>query len=121
VNAAGNLRLPDPMLSRPGTLPLGSGYGYEVKWDGFRAIVSTVAGLQVRSRRGWTMTDRLASSPNCRRGWFSTANGSHWESTGSRACRASSERVLYGHDGIAVTFVIFDVLVRRRRSTMHLP
>jgi ATP-dependent DNA ligase len=31
------MRLPDPMLARPATLPLGSGYSYEVKWDGFRA------------------------------------------------------------------------------------
>jgi len=30
------------MLLRPGTLPLGSGYSYELKWDGFRALVSTV-------------------------------------------------------------------------------
>jgi len=33
------LRLPDPMLSRPGPLPTGSGWSFEVKWDGFRAIV----------------------------------------------------------------------------------
>ena len=26
------MRLPDPMLSRPGMLPPRSGYGYEVKW-----------------------------------------------------------------------------------------
>jgi len=32
------------------------GFAYEVKWDGFRAIVSTVNGLRVRSRRGWDMT-----------------------------------------------------------------
>jgi ATP-dependent DNA ligase len=44
--------LPDPMLARSASLPLGSGYSYEVKWDGFRAIVSTENGLQVRSRRG---------------------------------------------------------------------
>jgi hypothetical protein len=46
------LRLPDPMLSRPGPLPSGSGWSYEVKWDGFRAIVSTEDGFRVRSRRG---------------------------------------------------------------------
>jgi ATP-dependent DNA ligase len=28
------------MLARPDRLPLGD-YSYEVKWDGFRAIVST--------------------------------------------------------------------------------
>ena len=30
-----------------------------MKWDGFRAIVSTEDGLRVRSRRGWRMTSRL--------------------------------------------------------------
>ena len=53
------LRLPDPMLSSPGRLPVDSGWSYEVKWDGFRAVVSTEDGLRVRSRRGWRMTSRL--------------------------------------------------------------
>ena len=53
------MRLPDPMLSRPGTLPLGANYAFEVKWDGFRAIVPTIDGLRVRSRRGWNMTERV--------------------------------------------------------------
>jgi hypothetical protein len=30
-----------------------------VKWDGFRAIVSTEAPLGVRSRRGWDMTEQV--------------------------------------------------------------
>jgi hypothetical protein len=32
---------------------------YEVKWDGFRAIVSTEGPLRVRSRRGWDMTEHV--------------------------------------------------------------
>jgi bifunctional non-homologous end joining protein LigD len=40
-------------------MPLGSGWSYELKWDGFRAIVSTEDGLAVRSRRGWNMTQVL--------------------------------------------------------------
>ena len=46
------------MLVRPDRLPRGD-YGYEVKWDGFRAIVSTENGLEVRRRRGWEMGERL--------------------------------------------------------------
>jgi len=34
------MRVPEPMLLRAGVLPLGSGYWYELKWDGFRALVS---------------------------------------------------------------------------------
>jgi bifunctional non-homologous end joining protein LigD len=47
------------MLSRPGPIPTGPGWRYEVKWDGFHALVSTVDGLRVRSRRGWNMTEQL--------------------------------------------------------------
>jgi ATP-dependent DNA ligase len=50
--------LPEPMLARTDRLPRGD-FAYEVKWDGFRALVSTEEGLLVRSRRGWNMTDRL--------------------------------------------------------------
>jgi ATP-dependent DNA ligase len=53
------LRLPDPMLARSAPLPTGVGWSYELKWDGFRAIVSTEDGLRVRSRRGWNMTPVL--------------------------------------------------------------
>ena len=115
------MRLPDPMLSRPGTLPLGSGYAYEVKWDGFRAIVSTVAGLQVRSRRGWTMTDRLGELAELPKGLVLDGELVALGENGLPSFPRLSERVLHGHDGIAITYVIFDVLVRRRQSTMHLP
>ena len=63
-----------PMLSRTGELPTGDGWSYEVKFDGFRALVSTEDGLQVPSRRGWNMTGgRSPSSVSSRRrpspGW----------------------------------------------------
>ena len=71
------------MIGAPGSHSLGSGGGicgaapstharplradgdwsYEVKWDGFRAIVSTEgAPLRARSRRGWDMTDLSSRS-----------------------------------------------------------
>jgi hypothetical protein len=40
-------------------LPTRGDYAYEVKWDEFRAIVSTEGALRVRSRRGWDMTERV--------------------------------------------------------------
>jgi hypothetical protein len=47
-----------PMLTRSGSLPTRGDWAYEVKWDGFRAIVSTEGTpLRVRSRRGWDMTE----------------------------------------------------------------
>jgi ATP-dependent DNA ligase len=47
--------LPQPML----LIPSGDGWAFELKYDGFRAIVSTERGLQVRSRRAWNMSDRV--------------------------------------------------------------
>ena len=52
--------LPEPMLARSGRLPTSGDYAYEVKWAGFRAIVSTEGPLRMRSRRGWDMTARVA-------------------------------------------------------------
>jgi bifunctional non-homologous end joining protein LigD len=50
---------PEPMLARSGRLPTSDDYAYELKWDGFRAIVSTESVLRVRSRRGWDMTPHV--------------------------------------------------------------
>ena len=47
------------MLLRPGSIPTGTEWAFEVKWDGFRAVVSTEDGLRVRSRRGWNMTPHV--------------------------------------------------------------
>jgi len=51
--------LPEPMLARSGRLPTSADYAYELKWDGFRAVVSTEGELRVRSRRGWDMTEHV--------------------------------------------------------------
>src|SRR5919201_4308840 len=47
------------MLARSGRLPTRGSWAYEVKWDGFRAIVSTEGPLRVRSRRGCDMAPQL--------------------------------------------------------------
>ena len=47
------------MLARSGRLPTHGDWAFEVKWDGFRALVSTEHGLRVRSRRGWDMTEHV--------------------------------------------------------------
>src|SRR3954469_23790036 len=44
------------MLARGGPLPTRGRSSYEVKWDGFRAIVGAGDDFRVRSRRGWDMT-----------------------------------------------------------------
>jgi bifunctional non-homologous end joining protein LigD len=47
------------MLARSGPIPTRAHWAFEVKWDGFRAIVSTENEMLVRSRRGWNMTERV--------------------------------------------------------------
>jgi hypothetical protein len=47
------------MLAKSGKLPARGHWSYEVKWDGFCAIVSTEGPLRVRSRRGWNMTPHV--------------------------------------------------------------
>ena len=58
-----------PMLLRPGAIPTGAGWAFELKYDGFRAIVSTENGLDVRSRRNWRMADRVPELETWRPLW----------------------------------------------------
>ena len=54
------LRLPEPMLARPGPIPSGRGWIFEPKLDGFRCLACTHGGrFRARSRRGWDMTSPL--------------------------------------------------------------
>jgi hypothetical protein len=54
------LRLPEPMLAKPGPIPVAKGWLFEPKMDGFRCLVFTHGGrFLARSRRGWEMTERL--------------------------------------------------------------
>jgi len=48
--------LPEPMLAKSGKLPTRGRWSYEVKWDGFRAIVST------EGRCGFAASVRQAKS-----------------------------------------------------------
>jgi ATP-dependent DNA ligase len=41
------------MLARPAPLPSGSGWSFELMWDGFRAIVSTKNSFQKEVRIAW--------------------------------------------------------------------
>jgi ATP-dependent DNA ligase len=54
------------MLARPDSLPRGD-CSYELTWDGFRAIVATEDGVQVRSRRGSVLHGRWWEPSDARR------------------------------------------------------
>ena len=98
------------MLLRPGGIPSGDGWAFELKYDGFRAIVSTEDGLQIRSRRAWNMSDRVPELRELPPGLvldgelvaFNDAGAPHWPLV--------VERVLHGNTAIPLTFVAFDLL-----------
>jgi bifunctional non-homologous end joining protein LigD len=98
------------MLARSGRLPTSGDFAYEVKWDGFRAIVSTEGPLRVRSRRGWDMTehvDFLAGLPVS-----AVLDGElvALDADGKPDFPLLCECVLQRHSSIPLTFMIFDVL-----------
>ena len=97
------------MLSHPGPLPSGSGWSFELKWDGFRALVSTEEGLEVRSRRGWNMTPVLPELRRLPAGLVLDGELVAWRNSEPYfpiVCR----RVLNRDMSIPLTFVIFDLL-----------
>jgi len=95
-------------------------YAFEVKWDGFRAIVSTKNGFRARSRRGWDMTPLI---PELARddvhGVFDSElvafddGVPHFPLVGAR--------MLHGKRHVPVAFAAFDVLALDGSSTTNLP
>ena len=97
------------MLSRPGPLPSGSAWSFELKWDGFRAIVSTEDELRVRSRRGWNMTTALPELRGLPGGLVLDGELVAWKGRElyfPHICR----RVLNWDMSIPLTFIVFDLL-----------
>ena len=115
------MRLPEPMLAKSGPLPDGPEWRFELKLDGFRAIVSTTGGLCVRSRRGWNMTalvPELADlPPRLTLEVELVAFGEDKLPSFPRLC----ERMLHGRPGIPVAYLIFDVLKRDGLATLNWP
>ena len=110
------------MLARSARLPTSGDFAYEVKWDGFRAVVSTEGGLlRVRSRRGWDMTERvqfLAELPA--RGIFDGELVA-LDETGRPDFPQLCECVLMRRATTPLTFIIFDVLSVEGRNVMDVP
>jgi bifunctional non-homologous end joining protein LigD len=109
------------MLSRSGRLPTNGDYAYEVKWDGFRAIVSTEGTLRVRSRRGWDMTEHvgfLAELPV-----HAVLDGElvALDEDAKPDFPELCECVLMRRASAPLTFMAFDVLSVEGRNMMRLP
>jgi bifunctional non-homologous end joining protein LigD len=109
------------MLARSGPIPTRGDWSFEVKWDGFRGLLTTEHGLRIRSRRGWDMTElvpELASFPT-----FGIFDGQlvSFDSTGAPDFPLICERLLNRRPHIHLTYVIFDVLSLHGESLMRAP
>src|SRR4051794_35647102 len=101
---------PSPMLSRTGDLPTGGGWSFEVKWDGFRALVSTEDGLKVRSRRGWNMTEALPELAGLPDGLVVDAELVVFNADGNPDWPLLCRRVPHGERRIPIQLMVFDLL-----------
>jgi bifunctional non-homologous end joining protein LigD len=109
------------MLLRSGQIPTRGQYNYEVKWDGFRCLLSTEKGLQARSRRGWDMSDllpELGSFPV-----FGIFDGElvAFDADGNPDFLLICERILMRRRHVHIVYVVFDVLSVDGTSLMAQP
>jgi bifunctional non-homologous end joining protein LigD len=113
------LRLPSPMLARSGPIPSGD-YAFELKWDGFRAILNRTSEFRVLSRRGWNMTSLLGQLSDL---------PAHGVFDGELVAFADGkphfplvcDRLLHGDTSVQLTYVIFDVLELEGEPTVAKP
>jgi bifunctional non-homologous end joining protein LigD len=108
------------MLARSGPLPRGD-YAYELKWDGFRCLVSTVGRLRVLSRQWWEMTPHLPELARLPRGLALDGELIAFGDDGKPSFPRLCQRMLHGHEDIPVMFIAFDVLHAHGESTLRLP
>ena len=113
--------LPEPMLARSGRLPTSGDYAYEVKWDGFRAIVSTEDGLRVRSRRGWDLTPHVSFLAELPVRAVLDGELVALEADGKPDFPLICECLLQRRFSIALTYVVFDVLSVQGESVASQP
>ena len=100
------------MLARSGRLPTSGDYAYEVKWDGFRAIVSTEGPLRVRSRRGWDMTEHVGFLTELSVQAVLDGELVSLDDDGKPDFRQLCECVLQRHSSIPLTYTTATVVLR---------
>jgi bifunctional non-homologous end joining protein LigD len=97
----------EPMLARPSPLPSGPAWSFELKWDGFRALVSTEKGCESGATRleHDTRPARAAKAPE---GLVLDGELVAWK--GREPSFPNLRRRMLNNDlGVAVTFVAFDL------------
>lgn len=109
------------MLLRSAPLPSRGGYMFEPKWDGFRALVSTVDGLTVRSRRRWDMSHLVPELAGLPPGRVYDGELISFGDDGLPSFPRLCQRMLAGHQEILVMFIVFDLLFEDGDPLLSLP
>lgn len=125
-----------PMLARLGSLPAREGdHGFEVKWDGVRAVATVRGGeLRLRARTGTEITARYPELAPVPPGAgsddlvldgevvaFDERGRPSFERLQARMHLASEAAVARRRRELPVTYVAFDVLYAGGRSLLSLP
>jgi ATP-dependent DNA ligase len=108
------------MLAKSGPIPTRGSWAYEVKWDGFRAIVATQP-FRVRSRRGWDMTPLLQEFAELRPHGIYDAELVAFGDDDRPDFPLVCQRILNRDTTIPLALVVFDVLAYRGRSLIAEP
>ena len=123
----------EPMLARPGPLPReDSAYGFELKWDGVRAIAHVADAVRLTGRNGTDFSGRYPEVARLADGAprmvldgevvaLDPAGRPSFERLQSRMHLASAPAVRRRLGDIPVTYVIFDLLWLDGHSTLALP
>ena len=97
------------MRSRPGALPVGGGWSFEPKYDGFRAVISTEKAIRVRSRRGWEMGSLVPELEGLPTGLVLDGELVAWRGS-EPYFPLVGRRILNGDTSIGLTYMVFDLL-----------
>jgi bifunctional non-homologous end joining protein LigD len=108
------------MLAQSGPVPTRGDWSYEVKWDGFRALVST-RPFRIHSRRGWDMTELLPEFVDLRPHGVYDGELVAFGEDGRPDFYAVCERLLFRDAKIPLALIVFDVLAYRGRSLVDEP
>lgn len=126
------MELPAPMLPTAGRLPTATGWAYELKWDGIRAVLGSEGGrLLVRSRHGTDLTEKfpelgplagILGPGGILDGEIVVFDGERpdWGATVGRL-RATPRRAAALAEARPATLVAFDVLRLGRRNLRPRP
>jgi bifunctional non-homologous end joining protein LigD len=87
------------MLAGSGPLPTGD-YAYELKWDGFRCLVSTAGRLRILSRQWWEMTPHVLEFASLPRGLALDGALIEFGDDGKPSFPRLCQRMLHGHEDI---------------------